>query len=212
MINVKSFVFNPFMENTYLLYDETNECIVIDPGCYEKYEEEQVSGFIVETGLTVKLLINTHCHIDHVFGNQFIKDKYGVDLIIHEKEEDYLRSVKLYAPSYGISRFQESEADQYIEEGEKIRFGKSEMEVLFVPGHSPGHIALYCPGQNFCIGGDVLFKNSIGRTDLPGGNHQELLRSIKNKMMTLPDETLVYTGHGPSTTIGDEKKTNPFIV
>lgn len=211
MISTQSFIFNAFQENTYVVYDETGDCLIIDPGCYGPAEEQALWNFISDNRLVVRLLVNTHCHIDHVIGNYFVKEKYQVDLVCHEKEDANLRSVKLYAPSYGFNHFHETLPDQFIREGEKIRFGDSELETLFVPGHSPGHIALLNREQKICFGGDVLFRNSIGRTDLPGGNHQDLLDSIRNKLFVLDDKVTVYPGHGPATNIGDEKNTNPFL-
>lgn len=212
MMTIKSFTFNIIQENTYLIFDETKECIIIDPGCYDRAEEKELADFIDFNGLTVKSLINTHCHIDHVLGNYFIKEKYKLDLIIHPKEEQNLLSVKLYAPIYGINHYAETTADQFIEEGDKIRFGNSELEVIFVPGHSPGHVAFLSKQQKFCIGGDVLFKNSIGRTDLPGGDYNTLMDSLRNKMMVLDDDVIVYPGHGPVTQVGYERRTNPFLL
>ena len=211
MIQIQSFVFNEFAENTYLLYDETRDAIIIDPGCYHSKEKEQLKQFVKENNLTIKILINTHCHIDHVLGNKFIKDQYNVPLFIHKTEVPYLKAVSSYAPNYGFIKYEESIADQFIDEGEKIKFGKSELDILFVPGHSPGHIALVSREQNFCIGGDVLFQQSIGRTDLPGGNFDDLINSIKSKLFIQDDNMKVYPGHGPATTIKDEKKYNPFL-
>lgn len=212
MIEVKSFTFNPFLENTYVLYDATGECIIIDPGCYERFEEEQLVRFIEDNNLTPVRLLNTHCHIDHVFGNAFVKNKYGLDLEIHEKDEETLRAVKAYAPAYGFQNFQESSADKFMDEGDKIKFGHSSLDVMFVPGHAPGHVALYNNDLKICVGGDVLFRESIGRTDLPGGNYDTLIDSIKSKMYKLADDTIVYNGHGVSTTIGHEKLHNPFCA
>jgi hydroxyacylglutathione hydrolase len=210
MINIKSFVFNPFMENTYILFDDTQECIIVDPGCYETEEKLEISQFIEDTGLKVKFLINTHCHIDHVLGNFYIKEKYRVPLLIHKLDDQVLKAVKVYAPNYGFTNYTETEVDGFLEEGKYIEFGNSRLEILFVPGHAPGHIVLFDPIQKKCIGGDVLFRESIGRTDLPGGDHNTLINSIRNKMFKLPDETEVFPGHGPTTTIGYEKKNNPF--
>ncbi|QSE97936.1 MBL fold metallo-hydrolase [Fulvivirga lutea] len=212
MIQVQSFTFNPFLENTYVLYDETKEAIVIDPGCYENYEKEQLNSFIEEQNLNVKRLINTHCHIDHVFGNEYVKNKYGVKLEVHEADVATLRAVKAYAPSYGFQHFEESEVDLSLKEGDIVKFGNSELDVLFVPGHAPGHIALHSKADNICINGDVLFRESIGRTDLPGGDFDTLIKSIHDKLFALPDETVVYCGHGPETTIGHEKQYNPFCA
>lgn len=212
MIQVKSFVFNPFMENTYVLYDETKETIIIDPGCYESHEKNELTNFIKTEGLKVVKLLNTHCHIDHVFGNQFIKDVYDVELSIHKEDEATLRSVKVYAPNYGFSNYEEAEPDHFIDEGDVISFGKSALDIVFVPGHAPGHVAFYNKAQNICIGGDVLFQGSIGRTDLPGGDFDTLIKSIHEKMFPLGDDMVVYCGHGGETTIGHEKKTNPFCA
>ncbi|TRX61242.1 MBL fold metallo-hydrolase [Fulvivirga sp. M361] len=212
MMKVKSFVFNPFMENTYVLYDDTKEAIIIDPGCYEGYEKEQLNDFIKTEGLSVVKLLNTHCHIDHVLGNDFVKKTYGVKLGIHATEEATLKSVRVYAPSYGFQHYEEAEADEFIKEGEDITFGNTRLGVLFVPGHAPGHVAFYNGDDKIMIGGDVLFDGSIGRTDLPGGDFNTLIKSIHEKIFPLPEEVIIYCGHGDSTTIGKEKKTNPFCA
>lgn len=212
MLEVKKFVFNPLMENTYVLFDETGDCIIIDPGCVEKWEENQLTEFIQSKKLTVKKLINTHCHIDHVLGNAFVKRQFNVDLFIHPIEEAMLRAVKSYASNYGFFQYQESTPDHFLNEGDTVAFGNQLLNVLFVPGHSPGHIALYHPLTKTLISGDVLFENSIGRTDLPGGNFEVLIKSIHQKLFTLPDDVTVYCGHGPETSIGFEKRTNPFCA
>jgi hydroxyacylglutathione hydrolase len=212
MIQLKQFVFNPFMENTYVLFDETHECVIIDPGCYDKEEENELTDFIKNNKLVVKQLLNTHCHIDHVLGNAFVKNKFGVTLSIHPKEEYQLKAVKSYAPNYGFPQYHETDADTFLNEGDKVFFGNQTLEILFVPGHSPGHIAFYHPDQKMLVGGDVLFENSIGRTDLPGGDFDTLINSIHQKFFTLPDDVTVYCGHGPETTIGFEKRTNPFCA
>lgn len=212
MIKIQSFVFGPFMENTYILSDGTGECIIIDPGCYEKEEKETITAYTSSNNLKVVKLLNTHCHIDHVLGNDFIKEKYKVALATHQTEGSLLKSVKSYAPNYGFQNYREAEIDEFIDEGDIVKFGESQLEVLFVPGHSPGHIAFYHREQRFCIGGDVLFKGSIGRTDLPGGDFDTLIRSIHQKLFPLGDDVTVYCGHGPSTTVGEEKKSNPFCA
>ena len=212
MIQIKKFVFNPFSENTYVVYDETLEAIIIDPGCYEREEQEELSEFIEKQNLKVVQLLNTHCHIDHVLGNQYIKDRYGVGLHIHSKDAETLLAVKVYAPAYGFTQYNEATLDGFFEEGDTILFGNSSFEVIFVPGHAPGHVAFVNKEQKICIGGDVLFDGSIGRTDLPGGNFEELIRSIHEKMFVLDDDMVVYTGHGGETTIGKEKTSNPFCA
>lgn len=212
MLQVHSFVFNPFQENTFVLYDETKECIIVDPGCSDEVEQNQLKAFISEQKLKVKLLVNTHCHIDHVLGNRFVKEAFKVNLLIHATEEPVLKAVEVYAPSYGFHLYQHQSPDAFLEEGDYIKFGNQSFVVLFVPGHSPGHVAFYSEKNRMLLGGDVLFYNSIGRTDLPGGNHETLLNSIHKKFFTLPDYVKVYPGHGPETTIGFEKKTNPFCA
>ncbi len=212
MLTVQSFEFNPFQENTYVVYDETGKCLVIDPGCSDQAEEQQLSSFIQSKKLTVTQLINTHCHIDHVLGNAFVKHAFDVPLWIHKKEEPLLKSVKAYAPNYGFYQYEEALADHYLKEGDIVTLGKHQFQILFVPGHSPGHIALYHEPHKLVIAGDVLFRQSIGRTDLPGGDYDTLISSIHNKLFTLPDEVTVYCGHGPVTTIGYEKRYNPFCA
>jgi hydroxyacylglutathione hydrolase len=211
MLQIQSFVFSPIQENTYILYNEFKQCIVIDPGCYFDAEKERLKNFITENELTPVLLLNTHCHLDHVFGNKFIAESYGLTLQLHEKE----KMVLSYAPTSGLMYNMpfDNYAGAFIElkEGDTILLGEDTLEILETPGHSPGSICFYCRKQNFVIGGDVLFHRSIGRTDLPGGDHQTLLKSIRKKLFVLPDETVVYNGHGSSTTIGEEKIYNPFL-
>ncbi len=212
MLRVKSFIFNPFQENTYVLFDDTNECVIVDPGCYEKAEQQELVDFIEENNLTVKLLLNTHCHIDHVLGNYFVKSKYKVDLYIHPMEEVVLKAVQTYASNYGFQQYSSTSSDAHLKEGEKVIFGDQAMEIIFAPGHSPGHVCFYSIPDKILVGGDVLFKNSIGRTDLPGGDHDTLIESIQEKLFILPDDVTVYSGHGPTTTIGSEKRSNPFCA
>jgi hydroxyacylglutathione hydrolase len=212
MLQIKKFTFNPFMENTYVLFDETNECIVIDPGCIEKEEERELVEFIEGNNLKLVKLINTHCHIDHVLGNAFVKRKFSVELFIHPIEAPMLKAVQSYAPNYGFFQYQDSTADQFLHEGDTVTFGNQHLKVIFVPGHSPGHIALYHASAKILINGDVLFENSIGRTDLPGGDHDTLITSIQEKIFTLPDDVTVYCGHGGETSVGFEKRTNPFCA
>ncbi len=212
MLKIKSFVFSPIQENTYLLYNELNHCAIIDPGCYFDAEKEQMAGFIEQNGLTPKMLLNTHCHLDHVFGNKFTAEKWGLTLQLHEKEKAVLE----FAPASGLMwnmPFDNYTGHfNYIKEGDIITIGSDELLVIEAPGHSPGHVCFYCKAQGFIIGGDVLFQRSIGRTDLPGGDHRTLLNSIRHKLFVLPDETRVYSGHGPATTIGEEKAENPFLT
>ncbi len=210
-MEVQSFVFSPLFENTYLIWDHTNKAIIIDPGCYEPYEFDQINNFIKEKNLAIKAIVNTHCHIDHVLGNQKLKQKYKVPLLIPENEVDNLRSVEAYAPNWGITHYEPATPDHLIENVGNISIGETELEVIYSPGHSPGHQVFFHRSEMKLIGGDVLFKSSIGRTDLPGGDHELLINNIKTKLFLLPDETIVYPGHGPTTTIGYEKKNNPFV-
>ena len=212
MTQVIHFTFNPFQENTYLLYDETGECIVIDPGCITSEERQLLISKIEELKLKPVRLLNTHCHIDHVFGNAFISEKYKLPLEIHQGEQVVLDAVPMAAGMYGIPYPDPSPAPgRYIQEGELITFGNTELKSLFTPGHSPASLSFYCAKDQFLIAGDVLFYESIGRTDLPGGDFQTLINSIKNELFPLGDEVKVYPGHGPTTTIGHEKRHNPFL-
>ncbi|MEQ1798101.1 MAG: MBL fold metallo-hydrolase [Lacibacter sp.] len=212
MFTVKAFTFSPIQENTYLLYNEKGKALIIDPGCYFEEEREMLSSFLQQNNLELQLLLNTHCHLDHVFGNKWIHETFGLLLHIHQKEKQVLD----FAPASGLMwnmPFDNYNADlTYIKEGEEILLDDDRLKILFAPGHSPGHVCFYCKEQGFVIGGDVLFRQSIGRTDLPGGSHETLIQSIKTQLFTLPDETIVYSGHGPATTIGYEKKHNPFLA
>jgi hydroxyacylglutathione hydrolase len=211
MLIIKSFVFSPIQENTYVLYNDKDACLIIDPGCYFGNERRTLQEFIEAEKLTPKFLLNTHCHLDHVFGNKFIYDEYALTLHIHEKEKIVLD----YAAEAGLRwnmPFENYRGELiFLKEGDKIKLDDDELEVLFAPGHSPGHICFYCEAQQFIISGDVLFKLGIGRTDLPGGDMNILLDSIRTKLFSLPDEVIVYSGHGQPTTIGFEKKNNPFL-
>ncbi|GAA4312014.1 MBL fold metallo-hydrolase [Nibribacter koreensis] len=211
-MQIKSFTFNPFSENTYVLYDATKECVVIDPGCSNAQEEKQLKDFIQTEGLKVVRLLNTHCHIDHVLGNKFVADTYGVPLEIHEDDLSVLRAVPTYSAAYGFPMYAEQLPEKFLKEGEAVTFGDTELDVIFAPGHAPGHVVFYHEASKNLIGGDVLFQRSIGRTDLPGGNYETLIQSIKTKLFTLPDDVTVHPGHGPSTTIGEEKRHNPFLT
>ena len=211
MIQVKSFTCNPYQENCYLLFDETHECVIIDPGMYTGDEQNALLKFIAENKLKPVLLLNTHCHIDHVLGNKFVYDTYGLLPRFHEGEVPVLIAVVSYAPQMGI-RYEVSPLPEvYLEAAGSVEFGNSKLELIFAPGHSPAHLCFYGEDDQFLIGGDVLFYQSIGRTDLPGGNHAQLLKNIREKLFVLPDECTVYPGHGPATSIGLEKKNNPFL-
>lgn len=211
MIHVEAFSLNPLQENTYLLWNEKRKAIIIDPGCYFTAEEETLQNFIENENLTPVQLINTHCHIDHVFGLKWASKKYNLELYIHQKEEQVLQFAPVTGMMWGLSVDLYKGPLHFLHHGDVVNLDDDKLHVLFTPGHSPGSICLSCTEQNFLIGGDVLFLESIGRTDLPGGNHQQLLQSIKEQLFVMPDETVVYPGHGPQTTIGHEKKYNPFL-
>lgn len=209
---VKKFTFNPFQENTYLIYDETNEAVIIDPGCYEKHEERELFDFIEDNELKIVHLLNTHCHIDHVLGNKAVADKFGLTPKTHQDELPILESVDSYCHLYGFNNYLKSPHPEFINESDEIVFGNSKLKIILGPGHSPGHIAFYASEENFIISGDILFLGSYGRVDLPGGDFNTLKDSILNTMFHLPDETVVYCGHGPETKIGDEKRSNPMLM
>lgn len=211
MLHIKCFTFNPFQENTYLLYDDSGESALIDPGCHTASERRELEEFIVKEELKVTQLLNTHCHIDHVLGNAWAIKKFNLNLKIHPNEVPTLKSVEVYAPNYGFHGYESSEASEFLVEGDEISVGKEKLKVIFVPGHSPGHVVFYHEASQQCMGGDTLFRGSIGRTDLPGGNHRLLLDKIKSQLFTLPDATVVFPGHGPETSIGFEKIHNPFV-
>ncbi|REA61602.1 MBL fold metallo-hydrolase [Dyadobacter luteus] len=211
MIQVQSFTFNPFSENTYVLSDETGEAVIIDPGCHNKAEFAELYQYIETNALKPISIVNTHAHIDHVLGVEAIKIKYNIPFYLHQLDEPVLKAVRSYASNYGFPAFDEPAIDGYLKEGEKISFGSSQLDILFVPGHAPGHVAFVSHEQQFVIGGDVLFRQSIGRTDLPAGNFDVLINSIKTQLFTLGDAYKVYAGHMGPTTIGFEKKNNPFL-
>lgn len=211
MINIKQFTFNPVSENTYVLFDETNECVIIDPGMYDATEQNAMVRFIKEKSLKPVLLLNTHCHYDHVFGNKFVYDQWGLKPQFHKGELYVLQAIPGYVPQMGLSYELSPEPEVFLQETGSVKFGNSQLELIFAPGHSPAHLCFYAPIDNFLIGGDVLFYTSIGRTDLPGGNHSQLISSIKNNLFLLPDDCKVYPGHGQPTTIGFEKQNNPFL-
>ena len=211
-MKIKLFVFSPFQENTYLLINENNECILIDPGCFEKEEKERLKTYLEENKLVLKRVLNTHLHIDHAFGNSFLFHQYGIKAEANQADEFLLERMKQQAEHFGIGNVDDvMPLGNYLNEGDKIKLGNIELEVLHVPGHSPGSLVYYAPKDNCVFVGDVLFQGSIGRTDLPGGNYDQLIGNIRSKLLTLPDETVVFSGHGQRTTIGDEKRHNPFL-
>jgi hydroxyacylglutathione hydrolase len=212
MLQVQVFPNNPYQENTYLVFDDTGYCAIIDPGMYTASEQNVVVNFIKENKLKPVMLLNTHCHIDHVLGNRFVFDQYGLKPQFNEGELPVLASIPGYAPQMGFRYDASPLPDTFLPETGKITLGTSELELIFAPGHSPAHLCFYAPKENFLIGGDVLFRESIGRSDLPGGNFKQLISNIETKLFILPDDCTVYPGHGDTTTIGYEKQYNPFLT
>jgi hydroxyacylglutathione hydrolase len=212
MTNVKIFQFNPLQENTYIIFNAAKDCIIVDPGCYFDRERDSLTRFIEENSLRPVMLVNTHCHLDHVFGNKFIAETYGLELFIHSGE----RKVLEMAPASGL--MWNMPFDNYegkindLQPGQDINLGEDNLRILYTPGHSPASISFYAKEDGYVIAGDVLFHESVGRTDLPGGNPDILSKSIKEVLYLLPDETIVYSGHGIETTIGHEKKHNPYVT
>lgn len=212
MIQIASFTFSPFQENTYVLYDETKECAIIDPGCYDDRERQELSDFIEEKELKPVRLLNTHCHIDHVFGNAYVSRKYGLGLEAHKDDLFLLRALLQTARMYQVNAEESPEPSVFLDEGQQVKFGNTVLDILHTPGHSPGSITFYNKEQKIAIVGDVLFRLSIGRTDLPKGDFNTLISSIKNKLFPLGDDMNVFAGHMEPTTIGYERKNNPFLT
>ncbi len=211
-MKVHIFPLNPWQVNTYILYDDTGECVIIDPGCFTEEEQEQLAGFITENKLDPVRLLHTHLHLDHVFGTRFMAEKYGLKPEAHSDDEFLIGITKDYAEQFGVTMEENPPGlGNYLNEGDEIKFGNTVLKVIHVPGHSPGGVTFYNKEDGILIAGDVLFRESIGRTDLPGGDYDTLISNIKSKLLTLPDETVVYPGHGPSTTVGYEKSSNPFL-
>jgi len=211
MASIQAFPNNPYQENTYLLYDDSGECAIIDPGMYTAAEQNAVVNFITQHQLKPVLLLNTHCHIDHILGNKFVFDQYGLKPQFHEGELVVMQATPVWAQQSGIRYELSPLPDVYLPETGSISFGNTTLELIFAPGHSPAHLCFYDKADNLLIGGDVLFRGSIGRYDLPGGNQAQLLKNIEEKLFILPQDCTVYPGHGPETTIGYERETNPFF-
>ncbi len=210
-MDIKSFVFNAFYENTYLLASSNLETLILDPGCYEDFEKKELTDYIKTNKLKPIAIINTHCHIDHVLGNDYLKKLYEIPLWIPAMEKNLLKSVSTYAPTMGIQNYREAQPDKLLGEKDVITFGTDKLEILYAPGHSEGHLMFYHAADKSLMAGDVIFRESIGRTDLPGGDFKTLEKSIKNHVYSLPEAVKIYPGHGPSTTVGHEKENNPFV-
>ena len=211
MLELTSFSFNPFQENTYVIYNEKKDCWIVDPGMYDLSETKIIDDFIQSQQLKPRAIINTHAHIDHILGVNYLKEKYEIPFYLHEKDLPVLKNAIGSAMMFGLPFKDIPEVNYFIHENEKLILGEDELDVFFTPGHSPGSVVFYYPGGGWAVAGDVLFNGSIGRTDLPGGDHETLISSIKEKLFPLPDATIIYPGHGPETSIGREKVSNPFL-
>lgn len=211
MLTIHTLTFNPFEENTYIASDETGECVIIDPGCYTPEEKRELESFITSHHLQPKALLLTHAHLDHILGVGFVYDRWGLQPQLHQNDLQLLQAAPVYGEMWGFRPEPSPEPLKLLDEGDRILFGESRFDVLFTPGHCTGHIAFLNSDQRILISGDVLFKRSIGRTDLPGGDTQTLFNTIKEKLFVLKDDTRVFSGHGPVTTIGEERKFNPFF-
>ncbi len=211
MIHVQKFTFNPFSENTYVLYDDQKNALIVDPGNLQDFETSALEQFISDNQLNVQNIILTHAHIDHVLGLQWAYNTYKVPVLMHEIEQEILDRNPSTAQQYGFYLKPIDVEVEYIKEGDVLTLGEDELKIYHVPGHSPGHVAYHNEKQKFIISGDVLFEGSIGRTDLYKGNYEQLLESVKTKLFILDPETKVHSGHGNSTTIGFEKEHNPFF-
>jgi hydroxyacylglutathione hydrolase len=211
MLHLQTFTFNAFQENTYIIINAERQCWIVDPGMYEAEENKVFFNYISDNGLNPQAIINTHAHLDHIFGVQACIDRYKIPFLLHELEQPVLKNAVASAMLFGFSLVNVPKPDGFIKDSEDLNVSNDKLNILFTPGHSPGSIVFYYPEDNWVVGGDVLFNGSIGRTDLPGGDFPTLAESIKSKLFVLPDDTVVYPGHGPATTIGSEKKYNPFL-
>ncbi|MCD8261826.1 MAG: MBL fold metallo-hydrolase [Bacteroides sp.] len=211
-MRIKKFEFNMFPVNCYVVWDETGEAVIIDPGCFYEEEKQTLKNFIKNNNLTVKHLLNTHLHLDHIFGNPFLLKEFGLSAEAHKADEFWLESAPRQSRMFGFSLKEPPvPLGKYLYDEDTITFGNTRLEAIHVPGHSPGSLVFYCKEENCMFSGDVLFQGSIGRADLAGGNFDELIENICSRLFSLPDETVVYPGHGAPTTIGIEKVENPFF-
>ena len=212
-MKIEKFAFSPFQENTYVVWDEeTNEAIIVDPSCLSENEETELKSFVTENNLNVKYLFNTHGHLDHIFGNAFVKQTFNPIHYAPEGDLPLFDRALEQAEGFGLTMKQSPKPDQYFTESTSLFIGKTEIQFLFTPGHTPGEFCIYFPTENICITGDVLFRESIGRTDLWQGNYDTLISSIRTKLFTLPNETVIYPGHGEDSNISYEKMNNPFLT
>lgn len=213
MLKVKQFTFNPFGENTYLIVDkESGDAILVDPGMFNQRERDEFDNYVKDNNIKIQQIVNTHLHLDHCFSDNYVRDKYGVKISGSLSDAPLGEEVPVQGLRFGLKAQSEAvHIEVPLKDGDVIKIGESEFHVIEVPGHSPGGIALYCPQGKFVLTGDSLFRGAIGRTDLPGGNHPQLVKSVTDKLLSLPDDTRVLPGHEGMTTIADEKKYNPFL-
>ncbi len=212
MIHIHALTFNDFQVNTYILWDQTLECIIIDAACYYDEEKNRLASFIGSKRLKPVKLVNTHNHVDHILGNPFVKNEYKIPLYAHKDGDLFIRMAQSSGTIFGLEVTETISPDYSLKEGDKVHFGNSELNVLYTPGHADGSICLYASAEKALLAGDVLFKEGIGRTDLPTGDFNLLKQSIQEKLYKLDNDVKVFPGHGPQTTIGHEKEQNPFIT
>lgn len=212
MITIRLFSFNPFQENTFVVHDETLECVIIDPGCYTEREKEDLAEYIAANNLRPVYLLNTHCHVDHILGNAFVAEKYGLVACCHRSDFPLLQGADDQGMLFGLRITRPPSAVQFLSDGDVVRFGHTTLRIIHLPGHSEGSIAFFFPDDHCVFAGDVLFLGGIGRTDLPGGNYRVLIGNIMEKLFPLGDDIIVYPGHGPETTTGYERLNNPFLA
>ncbi len=212
MLKIKKFVVNPLQENSFVISDETGQCIFIDPGFYFEEEYKEVNGYLEENDLSPVLIANTHCHFDHIMGVEYVRNRYNLPFIVHPDDKFWIENAVEQGQLFGFTMNKINAPDAFFNEGEELKFGNSSFQIIHVPGHSPGHVVFYSEAEKMLVAGDVLFYGSIGRSDLPGGDQGQLVSNIKTKLFPLSDDVKVYCGHGPETTLGFEKKSNPFLT
>jgi glyoxylase-like metal-dependent hydrolase (beta-lactamase superfamily II) len=211
-MKIEKFVVNPLGENSLIISDETGECIFIDPGYYYEEEHQEIRDYIKKNLLKPVKITNTHCHFDHIMGVEFVRNEFNIPFLAHREDAFWVEKAVDQGEIFGFKMKPVQAIDSFLEENEYIEFGNTKLKIIHVPGHAPGHVVFYNEDEKVLIAGDVLFYGSIGRTDLPGGDYNTLISNIKNKLFSLPDETVVYCGHGPETTLGFEKTSNPFLT
>lgn len=212
MLKIEKFVVNPLQENSFVLFDETGECIFVDPGFHFDLERDEIRSFIGDHHLTPVMIANTHAHFDHIMGVEFIRNEFNIPFKIHRDDRFWIDNATEQAGMFGFEMGPVQSPDFFFSENESVKFGNTELRIIHIPGHSPGHVVFYSEKEKILIAGDVLFYGSIGRTDLPGGNYQVLISGIKDKLFRLPEETKVFCGHGPETKLSIEKSSNPFLT